>query len=837
MKLNIDKEQAPKAQPQRRIPYHIREEVKCALSELEQQDIIERVPDNQPTPWISPIVAVPKKNGGVRICVDMREANAAIKRVRHPIPTVEDVSFELNGAKYFSKLDLSQAYHQLELDEASRYITTFSTHVGLFRYKRLNYGTNAAAEIFQYTLQTQLQGLCGVKNIADDILVYGKTRDEHDSNLEKCLQRLSTKGLRLNQSKCTFLSNTLSFFGQIFSANGTKPDPQRVSDLQNAPIPTNVHDVRSLLGMVTYSSKYIANFATVTSPLRDLTKKNTKFEWTQDHQKAFDDLTAALSSAKCMAYFDTQKETYVTLDASPVGVSAILSQKSTEQNDEKVVAYASRALTDVEKRYSQTEKEALAIIWGVEHFHLYLYGNDFTLITDHKPLEVIYGSRKSKPSARLERWVLRLQPYSFNVVYKPGANNPADYLSRHPPQTSLKQQKLTEEYVNFLTQNSIPKAMTLEEIQAATDSDKTLKGLRAAIKLNKWDYDVVKPFKNVKDELTVTSTGIVLRGSRIVILKSLQQRAIDIAHETHPGITKTKALIREKIWFPDIDNLVKTTVDQCIPCQAISKQTSPEPLAMTNMPKGPWELVHLDFYGPLPSSEYLLVVVDRYSRFPEVEIVKSTKATTVIPKLDKIFATHGIPTTVKSDNGPPFNGEEYSRYLKALGIKPEFSTPLWPQGNAEVERFMQPLGKTLKAAKIEGRPWQQELNRFLLQYRTTPHSTTGVPPAELLFNRTVKGKLPVLQKRNIINRHRQARQNEESKKEYNKKYADNKRNVKKSDIKVGDRVLVKQQKQNKLTSQYSEVPYTITNRQHSRVTARNKYGHIITRNVSHFKPR
>ena len=602
VKLNIDKEQAPKAQPQRRIPYHIREEVKCALSELEQQDIIERVPDNQPTPWISPIVAVPKKNGGVRICVDMREANAAIKRVRHPIPTVEDVSFELNGAKYFSKLDLSQAYHQLELDEASRYITTFSTHVGLFRYKRLNYGTNAAAEIFQYTLQTQLQGLCGVKNIADDILVYGKTRDEHDSNLEKCLQRLSTKGLRLNQSKCTFLSNTLSFFGQIFSANGTKPDPQRVSDLQNAPIPTNVHDVRSLLGMANYSSKYIANFATVTSPLRDLTKKNTKFEWTQDHQKAFDDLTAALSSAKCMAYFDTQKETYVTLDASPVGVSAILSQKSTEQNDEKVVAYAGRALTDVEKRYSQTEKEALAIIWGVEHFHLYLYGNDFTLITDHKPLEVIYGSRKSKPSARLERWVLRLQPYSFNVVYKPGANNPADYLSRHPTQTSLKQQKLTEEYVNFLTQNSIPKAMTLEEIQAATDSDKTLKGLRAAIKLNKWDYDVVKPFKNVKDELTVTSTGIVLRGSRIVIPKSLQQRAIDIAHETHPGITKTKALIREKIWFPDIDNLVKTTVDQCIPCQAISKQTSPEPLAMTNMPKGPWELVNLTVLYPQAST-------------------------------------------------------------------------------------------------------------------------------------------------------------------------------------------------------------------------------------------
>ncbi|CAB4043907.1 Hypothetical predicted protein, partial [Paramuricea clavata] len=178
------------------------------------------------------------------------------------------------------------------------------------------------AEIFQYTLQTHLQGLCGVKYIANDILVYGKTRDKHDTNHEKCLQRLSTKGLRLNQSECTFLSNTLSFFGQIFSANGTKPNPQRVSSLQNAPTLTNVHDVRSLLGI----------------PLRDLTKKNTEFEWTKEHQKAFDDLTAALSSAKFMAYFDTQKATYVTVDASPIGVSAILSQKSTEQNDEKVVA-------------------------------------------------------------------------------------------------------------------------------------------------------------------------------------------------------------------------------------------------------------------------------------------------------------------------------------------------------------------------------------------------------------------------------------------------------------------------------------------------------------------
>ena len=166
---------------------------------------------------------------------------------------------------------------------------------------------------------------------------------------------------------------------------------------------------------------------------------------------------------------------------------AILSQKTTGQEDQTVIAYASRSLTDVETRYSQTEKEALAIVWSVEHFHLYLYGHPFTLIADHKPLEVIYGNRNSKPSARIERWILRLQPYSFNVIKKPGIDNPADYLSRHPaPNSGKKQQVMTEEYVNFITEHSVPKAMTLKGIADATSEDNALKGLRAAIRLNQW---------------------------------------------------------------------------------------------------------------------------------------------------------------------------------------------------------------------------------------------------------------------------------------------------------------------------------------------------------------
>ena len=543
VKLNIDKEITPTAQPQRRIPFHIREKVGEALKELESEGIIKPVPDDQPTPWVSPIVAVPKKDGSVRICVDMRLANQTIQRVRHLIPTVEDVSLDLNGAQYLSKLDLTQAYHQLELDSESRYITTFSTHLGLYRYTHLNYGTNAAAEVFQNTLQQHLQGIDGVKNIADDILIFGRTRKQHDQALDKCLTRLSEKGLTLNRSKCKFLNTTLEFFGQIFSKDGTHPDPKRVEDLLNAPRPTNVHEVCSLLDMANYSSKYIHDYATITAPLRELTKKNVKFKWTYQHQQAFETLSQALTSAPVMAYFDVTKETLVTVDASPVGISAILGQRIKETDDYRVVAYASRALTAVERRYSQTEREAVAIVWAVEHYHLFLFGANFTLITDHKPLELIYGSPKSKPSARIERWVLRLQPYDFAAVYKSGTDNSADYMSRHPTKFSTrKQERITEAYVNFVARNAVPKAMTLTEIQEATNNDQTMKGLRASIRLNQWDNDIVKPYKSVKDELTVTSENIILRGTRIVIPESLQQKAIDLAHESHQGLAKTKAL-------------------------------------------------------------------------------------------------------------------------------------------------------------------------------------------------------------------------------------------------------------------------------------------------------
>ena len=376
--------------------------------------------------------------------------------------------------------------------------------------------------------------------------------------------------------------------------------------------------------------------------------------------------------------------------------------------------------------------------------------------------------------------------------------------------------------------------MTLEEIANATKSDSILQRLHAAIRLNMWDAGCLKSYRPIKDELAIGAQGIILRGTRIIIPPSLRQRAIDIAHENHQGISKTKALLREKIWFPGIDELAHKTLESCIACQAVGKPAPPEPLHLQEIPKGPWKKLHIGFYGPLPSGEYLLLVIDRYSRFPEVEIVRSTKATVVIPKLDKIFSVHGIPELVKTDNGPPFSGEEFDRYVKTLGIKYEPSIPCWPQANGEMERFNCSLSKTLQAAVTEGKVWRQELYRFLLQYRTTPHSTTKVAPCELLFNRSVRGKFPSLEKKLVINKHREAQENEKKSQSYHKEYADKHRHAKESNIKIGDTVLVKQYKKNKLTSRFNKMPYIVVCRKGTKVTAENAK-HRITRNVSHFK--
>ena len=282
-------------------------------------------------------------------------------------------------------------------------------------------------------------------------------------------------------------------------------------------------------------------------------------------------------------------------------------------------------------------------------------------MTDCKPVQLIFDNPKSKPPAHIERWNLRLQGYEFDVIHTRGSSNPSDFLSRHPITVEEDaHSKLAEDYVCFLKSHAVPKTMTLIEIEQATATDATLQCLADLIRTRKWSQldnpesqykDAnrmeLNLFKKVHDELTVSSDSkIVLRGSRIVIPTTLRERAIDIAHEGHQGLVKTKKLLREKVWFPGIDNEVQQKIKKCLACQANGPKNSPDPLHMTPLPPKPWHTLNMDFCGPLPTGEYLFVIIDAYSRFPEVEIVHSTSAKAIIPKLDRIFSTHGLPHTI-----------------------------------------------------------------------------------------------------------------------------------------------------------------------------------------------
>ena len=281
----------------------------------------------------------------IRLCVDMREANKAVKRERHTIPTIDELILDLNGAKVFSKLDLRSGYHQLELHPDSRYITTFSTHLGIYRYKRLNFGISSASEIFHETIRQVIQNISGARNISDDVVIFGENREQHDVALKEVLQRLSDSGLTLNGKKCVFRTNKISFFGVIFSQDGISPDPAKVKAVREFSHPQNVKDLRNFLGMTNYCLRFIEGYAEICRPLRELTHKDNPWKWTQTCEKAFVTLKEKLCSDTVISYYDPRKPVTVRVDASPVGLGAILLQ-----GEDNVVCYASRALSPVESR-------------------------------------------------------------------------------------------------------------------------------------------------------------------------------------------------------------------------------------------------------------------------------------------------------------------------------------------------------------------------------------------------------------------------------------------------------------------------------------------------------
>ena len=831
LKLHIDKTVKPVAQPVRKIPFKMRKQVEAKIEELEKSDVIEKV--EGPTPWVSGLVVVPKANSNeVRLCIDMRQANKAVLRERFPIPNIEDVLQQMNGSSLFSRLDLKQSFHQLELDENSRYITTFVCHKGLYRYKRLMFGINSAPELHQRVIEQTIQDIPGCKNIADDIIVYAKTQLEHDQTLRALLTRLREKNLTLNRDKCEFNKTQLKFMGHVLSKDGVQPDLNKIKAVRDFETPKNPTSVKSFLGLVNFCAKYIPNFATIAEPLRKLTRKDVEWEWTLEQQNAFEKLKQSLTSADVMSYYNPNAETNVVVDASPFGVGSILMQKQSN-GDFRPVAYASRTLSPVERRYSQTEREALGVYWGIRRFNVYLYGKDFTVYTDHKPLERIYTAAHEAPP-RIQKWVLNLQNHNFTVKYRPGHLNAADILSRSPSKDcETDTDAETEEYVYYVANNACPRAMNLDEIESASARDDILKQVRNCIEKNNWSRQgQMKPFFLIRKELTVQNS-VVLKGTKIVIPSELRNRVLRLSHETHQGVVKTKQLLREKVWWPSMDSDVESMIQNCHACQLLCNPPRPPTVEMTELPDGPWKKCAIDLSGPYANNEYLLVLIDYFSRFPEVEIIRSITSATIINKLRKIFSIHGLCTELVSDNGSQFVSDEFKTFLSDNGIKHTRVTPYWPRANGLVENFNKNLKKTIRAATVEGKNWHVELYNFLLQYRATPHTTTGCPPATLLFNRTVRTKLPCVIKDNVP---REVKERDTENKAKEKYYADKTKDENFKRLCVGQKVIVKLRDGNKLSTKFENNVYRVVRQTGTSVLVRSDNGQTFYRNISHVRP-
>ena len=607
VKLHIDKTVPPVAQPERRIPFALRKKVKHTVETLESLGILEEV-KGKPTPWLNPIVVVPKGQDDIRICLDMRAANKAITRTRYPTPVIDDLLVLLKDCKHFTKLDLNSAFHQLELEPSCRYITAFRTEKRIMQYTRLIFGANSAAEELQHALQSILADIEGTANIADDILIHAKTSQEHDEILANVFKRLADKGLTLNLKKCIFDKQNLEYFGYIFSADGIKPSPTKITALQDANRPEDLKALKSFLGMTNYLKRFIPNYSTITYPLRRLTQKEIDFEWNQECENAFQNLKTSLSEKSCIAYFDEQKETLIYCDASPVGISAILLQRTKGKSDTKVVAYSSRSLTNTEMRYSQIERETLAVTYACEKNHLYLFGRNFVLYNDNKALTNILNNPKSTPPPRIERMLLRIQGYTFTTEYVRSGENVADYLSRHPT-SDLSHLQYIENHINFISTFASPQAITLEHIKIATKADPFLQKLTEIMNKNTWymldklpdseEIKMLKHYRKIKDTLTVNAEqNIILKDKRIILPRIYHRLAVKLGHTGHQGIAKTKALLRSKISFIGMDKLIEGEIQNCIPCQATIKKTIKTPLQSTEIPDRVWHTVNTDYLGP-----------------------------------------------------------------------------------------------------------------------------------------------------------------------------------------------------------------------------------------------
>ena len=815
--------------PIHRPPYRVslsqRAEIQNLVSKMLGDDVIRP----SKSPWASPVVLVKKKDGTTRFCVDYRKLNSITTRDVYPLPNIQDALDALQGAKYFSLLDLVSGYWQVPVSEKDKEKTAFCTPDGLFEYQVMPFGLSNAPSAFQRMIDVVLAGLKwnSVLCYLDDVAVFSETFEDHLVRLENVFKRLKEANLTLKPEKCSFALPKMLYLGHVITAEGISMDPEKINSIKNFPTPRSLTDVRSFVGLASYYRRFIKNFSSIAEPLTRLTKKEEAFKWTGRQAAAFETLKDRLMNEPILAHFNPELETEVRADACGYGLGAALVQK--HDDGFHVISYAARLMKDAEKNYPTTEQEVLAIVYAVEKFRHYLLGLKFVIVTDHCSL--CYIMTKTKLSPRLTRWAMMLLELDFQIRYKSGKiHKDADCLSRYPSDPAIEQ----EERPGMFSFTLIEETTDVSELQR---SDQTI----APLIRDYENFSNLRPGQKKKlAKYTMMDNKLYKQsntpeGAKLVLMlpKALRRDVLYAFHDDplggHLGIQKTLDKIRERFYFPRMSDYIKAYVKSCQDCQTRKVPTiTPAGLLQPIKVGGPFDRVGIDILGPFPRSKQgnnnIIVATDYLSRYAITRAVPDITAETVAQFfIDEIVCEHGAPRVILSDRGRQFIAKVSDTIFALMHTKHVTTTSYHPQTNGLTERFNKTLTTMLSMyVSAAHNDWDRSLKLVTFAYNTAKQSTTGfspfylmyarhpVTPCEVIFDTPTLGitnedeyvqtlisdieRVRKIAKRNI------ERQQKVSKLAYDKKHEDRQ-------FEVGDRVLVHALKREKGKSTKMKHPY------------------------------
>ncbi|CAK9816796.1 Retrovirus-related Pol polyprotein from transposon 412 [Anthophora quadrimaculata] len=775
-----------------------KDEIDRQIKQMLDQGIIEE----SDSPYNSPIWIVPKKldNSGKRkwrLVIDFRRLNQETDQDAYPLPPIDEILDHLGKSKFFSALDLSSGFHQIAMDENSKKYTAFSTPQGHFQYRRMPFGLKNAPATFQRMIDNALRGLIGKICFAylDDIVVFGTTIEEHNRNLATVFQRLRELGLKLQPDKSKFLRPELEYLGHVITADGVKPNPEKIQSVAEFPTPKSVTNVKSFLGIAGYYRKFIKNFAKLAKPLTELTEKNTPFHWTDAQQKSFDILKRKLCESPILRYPDFNKPFTLTTDASDTGLGAILSQEG------HPCCYISRTLNKAEINYTTTEKELLAIVWAVKRLRQYLLGKKFKILTDHQALKWLFSVKD--PSSRLLRWRLRMEEYDYEIDYTKGKENTAaDGLSRVYPLLSqpqqednentpsntnadideLEQTQLFTEYENW-KQNPDPTYILPtrpnpigkvwkplhKEMLGSYDPLKWLVKLDKILQTSlEQRHTVLKvyltePFRLVEllelrqilsylgyrysDQLE-----LIFSENQMELSREEQLRLIEECHNSnaaqHFGETKTLKRVQEKAIWRNMENDIVEFVKGCESCQRekLIRIRSKEPAIIPDTPHEPNDKIAMDILGPLTptnrDNKYILSIQDVLTKYLVLIPLKTIDTATIIDELLRHYIyIFSAPKHILTDQGSNFISKLMQEFETQFQIRHIKTTAFHPESNGSLERTHSTILNLIRTCmRDKNNEWDENLQLVCMGFNTAVHESTGYTPFELTFGH--KANLP-----------------------------------------------------------------------------------------------